>query len=190
MDLHILNTLSRIINPVQIGLYHHDGIIYISNRDGPRSSSIQKKMIRTFKILRFKIDISSDIKIANFLDVTQNLSDNSYKPFLKTDQYPSYINVNSNHPNHPNAIIKQFPKAVNMRIRKLSSIMNIFHDNSKSYIEAFESSGVREEFTYQEPKIPNENNLYMNKENTKCNDKEINRKNRKRKNYMVQPNFL
>ena len=146
-------------------------------------------MIRTFKLLRFKIEISSDIKIANFLDVTQNLSDNSYKPFLKTDQYPSYINVNSNHPNHPNAIIKLVPQAVDMRIRRLLSIMNIFHDNNKSYIEAFKSSGFREEFTYQEPKIPNENNLYMNKENTKCNDKKISRKNRKKKIIWFNPTF-
>ena len=30
------------------------------------------------------------------------------------DQFPSYINVNSN---HPKAIIKQVPKAVNLRMR-------------------------------------------------------------------------
>ena len=54
-----------------------------------------KKMIRAFKSLGFKIEISSNIKIANVLDVTLNLSDSTYKPFLKTDQHPTYINVNS-----------------------------------------------------------------------------------------------
>ena len=34
-------------------------------------------------------------------------------------------------------------------------------------MEAFEGSGFREEFTYHDPNMPNENNLYMNKENTK-----------------------
>ena len=48
-------------------------------------------------------------------------------------------------------------------------------------MEAVKSSGFREEFTYQEPKIPKENNLYMNEENTKCNIKEISRKIEKRK---------
>ena len=62
---------------------------------------------RTFRFLGFVIEISSNIKIANFLEVTLNLSDNSYRPFLKTNQYPSYIDVN---PNHPSSIIKQVPK--------------------------------------------------------------------------------
>ena len=113
--LYILNTLSRIVDPIQIGLYHNDGILYIPNSDGPKCSSIQKKIIRDFKFLGFKIEISSNTKIANFLAVTFNLSDNSYRPFLKTNQYPSYINVNSN---HPSSIIKQVPKAANMRIRR------------------------------------------------------------------------
>ena len=57
--------------------------------------------------LGFKIEISSNIKIANFLDVTLDLSNNSYKPFIKPNQNPSYINVNSNHPKN---IIKQIQK--------------------------------------------------------------------------------
>ena len=59
--------------------------------------------------LGFKIEVSSNNKIVNFLDVTLNLSNNTYKPFLKTDQYTFYINVNSN---NPKTIIKQIPKAV------------------------------------------------------------------------------
>ena len=142
------------------------GLVFIPNSDGPSNSSIQKWLKGPFKLLGFKIEISSDIEIANFLDVTLNLSDNTYKPFLKTDQYPSYINVKSN---HANAIIKQVPKAVIMRIRRSSSCMKIFQDSSKIYIDPL---GVAD----LEPKIPNENNLYMNKENTKCS-----KKNRKRK---------
>ena len=52
---------------------------------------------------------------------------------LKTNQYPSYINVNSN---HPSSIIKQVQKAVNMRLRRLSSNKIIFHESSKMYMEA------------------------------------------------------
>ena len=83
-----------------------DGLIYVPNSNGPISPSIQKKIIRAFKFLGFKIEISSNNKIVNFLDVTLDLSNNSYKPFIKTDQHPSYINVNSN---HPKTIIKQVP---------------------------------------------------------------------------------
>ena len=100
---------------MQIGLYCVDSILYIPNSDGPKCSSIQKKIIRAFRFLGFKIEISSNIKITNFQDITLNLSDNSFGPFLKTNQYPSYINVNSN---HPSSMIKQVLKAVNMRIRR------------------------------------------------------------------------
>ena len=147
VGLYILDTFSRIVNPGQMGLYSFDGLIYTPNSDGLNSSHIQKKIIRAFKFLGFKIEVSSNIKIANFLDVTLNLLDNTYKPFLKTDQYPSYINVNSN---HPKAIIKQVPKAVNMRIRRLSANEKIFQDSSKIYKEALKNSRFREEFTYHE----------------------------------------
>ena len=144
--------------------------MYIPNSNGPNSSSIQKKIIRAFKLLGFKIEISSNNKIVNFLDVTLNLSDNTYKPFIKMDQSHSYININSN---HPKTIIKQVPKGVNLRKRNLSANEEIFRKGSKMYIDALKSSGYKENFTYKEEKMPNDNNKEINKENR--------RKNRKRK---------
>ena len=55
------------------------------------------------------------------------------------DQYPSYINVNSN---HPKAIIKQVPKAAKMRIRRLSANEKTFQESSKIYKEALKNSGL------------------------------------------------
>ena len=31
VGLYILNTLSKIVDPIQIGLYHDDGILYVPN---------------------------------------------------------------------------------------------------------------------------------------------------------------
>ena len=42
-----------------------------------------------------KIEISSYLKIVNFLDVILNLRNNSYKPFNKSNAIPTYIDVNS-----------------------------------------------------------------------------------------------
>ena len=173
--LYILNILTRIISPEQLGLYHDDSLIYIPNSNGPISSSIQKKIIRTFKFLGFKIEVSSNNKIVNFLDVTLDLSNNSYKPFIKTDQHPSYINVNSNHPKN---IIKKVPKAVNWRICKLSVNEKIFKESRKMYIDALKNNGFKEEFRYLEENIPND----INKENNKYDHK-----NRKRKIIWFKP---
>ncbi len=71
------------------------------------------------------------------------------------DQSPSYIKTNSN---HPKAIIKQVPKAVNLRIRNLSANEEIFWKSSKMYIDVLKSSGYNENFTYKEEKVPNDNN--------------------------------
>ena len=60
VGLYILDTLSRIVSPEQMGLYDNDGIIYIPNSDGPNSSRIQKKIIWAFKFLGFKIEVSSN----------------------------------------------------------------------------------------------------------------------------------
>ena len=176
MGLYILHALNRIINSDQVGLYVDDGILYIPNSNGPTSSSIQKKIIRAFKLLGFKIEISSNSKIVNFLDVTLDLSNNTYKPFIKMDQSPSYININSN---HPKAIIKQVPKAV--RIRNLSVNEEIFRKGSKMYIDALKRSGYKENFTSKEEKVPNDNNKEINKENR--------RKNRKKKIIWFNPPF-
>ena len=40
VGLYILDTLSRIIDLIQIRLYHDDGILYIPNSDGPKCSSM------------------------------------------------------------------------------------------------------------------------------------------------------
>ena len=179
VGLYILNMLTRIISPQQLGLYHIDGLIYIPNSNGSLSSSIQKRVIRAFKFLEFRIEISSNIKIVNFLDVTLDLSNNSYKPFIKTNQNPSYINVDSNHPKN---IIKQIPKAVNLRIAKLSANEKIFKESSKRYIEALKNSGFKEDFRYLKEDITNvitkENNYYDQKN-----------KNRKREIIWFNPPF-
>ena len=47
--IYILDTLGRIVNLEQVGLYRCDGIIFIPDSNGPKTSNIQKKIIRAFK---------------------------------------------------------------------------------------------------------------------------------------------
>ena len=48
VGLYILNILTRIISPQQLGLYRNDVLLYIPNSNGPLCSSIQKRIIRAF----------------------------------------------------------------------------------------------------------------------------------------------
>ena len=72
-----------------------------------------KKIIRGFKLLGFKIEIASNLKIVNSLDITFNLTNNTFKPFNKDNLKPTYINVNSN---YPRSIIKHIQNAGLYRI--------------------------------------------------------------------------
>ena len=73
------------------------------------------------------LEISSNLIIVNFLDVTLNLSKISFKPFWKSNYLASRV--------------KQIPNTNNIRIYRLLSSKNIFNNNKESYNEALCNSG-------------------------------------------------
>lgn len=145
VGIYILDTLSRIVNLNQVGLYRDDGLIFVPSSNGPITSSLHKKVVRAFKYLGLKIEISSNLKIVNFLDITLNLSNDTFRPFHKLDQTPLYINI---HSNHPKSVIEHIPKTANTRINKLSSNHRIFEENKFTYNQALRNSGFRQELKF------------------------------------------
>ena len=115
------------------------------NCNGYKISNLEKKISREVKNLGFKSEVSSNLKIANFLDITFDLYNNSNNPFNKNNDIPSYVNVNSN---HPKCIIKQIPTAVNLRINRLLSSKRIFEYNKESYNEALYNSGFNKKLEF------------------------------------------
>ena len=148
IGIYILDTLSRIVNLEQVGLYRDDGIIFIPDSNGPKTSKILKKIIRAFKLLGLRIEIASNLKIVNFLDVTFNLNNGTFKPFSKNNSTPTYINIYSN---HPRSLLKQIPNAVNQRINKLLSCKRIFEESKSIYNEAFKNSGFQGRLAHVNP---------------------------------------
>ena len=113
IGIYIFDTLSRMVNLVQIGLYRDDWIIFIPDSNGPQTSKIHKNVIRVFKLQGLRIEIDSNMKIVDFLDVTLSLDNGTFKPFSKINFTSAYIDVNSN---HSRSRFKQIPDAVNQRI--------------------------------------------------------------------------
>ena len=148
VGIYILDTLGRIVNSQQVGLYRDDGIIYIPDSNGPKTASIQKKIIRAFKLLGFRIQIASNLKIVDFLDVTLNLNNGTFKPFSKNDSAPRYVNISSN---HPRSVLRQIPNAVNQRINRLSSGKKMFEENKSRYDDALKDSGFQGRLEYLTP---------------------------------------
>ena len=93
-----------------------------------------------------KITIQCDLKIVDYLDVTFNLTDSSYRPFNKTNNEINYIHKQSN---HPPSIIKQLPLSVERRLSKLSSNEKIFSNSILIYQEALIKAGYNHKLTYQ-----------------------------------------
>ena len=140
--------LGRIVNLEQVGLYRDDGIIYIPESNGPKTSSMQKKIIRAFKLLGLRIQIASNLKIVDFLDITLNLNNGTFKPFSKNDSAPRYINISSN---HPRSVLRQISNAVNQRINWLSSCKKIFEESKGRYDDTLKDSGFQGRLEYLTP---------------------------------------
>ena len=136
----ILNKLQKEVPKEDLGLYRDDGLIILKHESGPVSDQLKKKLIQIFNDIGFKIDIRVMLKIVDFLDVTFNLKENSYKPYKKPNDKLLYINTESNHP--PN-IIKQIPININKRLNQNSSSKKVFNKSKKEYEDALKESGFK-----------------------------------------------
>ena len=106
---------------------------------GPRSAdNLRKRITKCFDTLDLKTTIQSNLKIVNYLDVTFNLTNNSYYPYRKPDNPPMYINV---HSNHPPSIIKQVPDAISKRISSLSCNIDELNKAAPLYNETLKKAG-------------------------------------------------
>ena len=93
-----------------------------------------------------KITIQCNLKIVDYLDVTFNLTDSSYRPFNKTNNEINHIHKRSY---HPPSIIKQLPLSVKRRVSKLSSNEEIFNNSIPIYQETLIKAGYNHKLTYQ-----------------------------------------
>ena len=112
------------------------------------TSNIQKKIIRTFKLLGLRIQIALNLKIIDFFDVTLNLNNGTFKPFSKNDSAPNYVNIASN---HPRSLLSQIPNAMNQSINWLSSCKIMFEERKSIYDDAFKNSGFQGRLAYITP---------------------------------------
>ena len=102
----LLYKLSLKYNKNDIGIYRNDGLAIFINISGPKSEKIKKDIQKLFKENELDIIIQCNMKTVNYLDVTLNLENSTYRPYQKENNQIKYINTESN---HPPSIIKQLP---------------------------------------------------------------------------------
>ena len=114
------------------GLYRDDGLM--ASKLTPRQNeNLKKKICQIFENNGLKITIQANVKVVDFLDLTLDLQNVLFKPFIKPNNSILYINVGSN---HPPKIVKNIPLSVNRRLSSLSKNEEIFNVSTGPYQDA------------------------------------------------------
>ena len=142
----LLYKLSLKYNKKDIGLYRDDGLAIFKNISGPKSEKIKKDIQKLFKENQLDIAIQCNMKTVNYLDVTLNLENSTYRPYKKENNQIKYINIESN---HPPSIIKQLPLSIESRLSSLSSLEEIFNHSVILYQDALDKSGYKHKPKYK-----------------------------------------
>ena len=112
-----------LLTPANQGLYRDDGLIIRDDCMPRKGDMIRKKLHQLFNKFGFKLDIQTNLKIMDYLDVTFNLHNGTVSPWRKNNKYSCYINVGSN---HPRQVFKHIPNGIMFRLSTNSSNINIF----------------------------------------------------------------
>ena len=152
----LLTDSIELITKENIGLHRDNGLLLLQNINSQQTNRLQKKIIKKLQSIGFKIEIVTNLQEVDFLDVTFNLINNTYRPYKKPNDNLTYINTSSNHP--PN-IIKQLTKTTSERLSKNSSSVEIFNSSKLEYEDALKKSGHTEPliYNYIPPRPPSRN---------------------------------
>ena len=131
--------------PVSIGLYRDDGL-GVSGLKPKENEALKKQICDIFKANGLGITIAVNKKIISFLNVTLNLSDNTFRDFSKANHVPLYVHKESN---HPPAVTKCIVKGVGQRLSANSSNQEMFDAAKDMYQEQLNKAGYREELKYE-----------------------------------------
>ena len=98
-----------------------------------------------FKENQLDIVIQCNMKTVNYLDVTLNLENSTYRPNQKENIQIKYINIESN---YPPSIIKKLSLSIESRFPSLFSSEEIFNKSVIPYQDALDKSGYKHKLKY------------------------------------------
>ena len=118
-------------------------------------------MCKIFQKNGFNITSNVNVKNVNFLDIQLDLQENTYRPYMKPNSTPIYVNRKSY---HPGSVLENIPKSVNLRLSKISSSKEIFDSACPPYQEALNKSGYNYKLAFN-PNLPSARNEPNRKRN-------------------------
>ena len=146
--LYLLSLLTKVIP--DLGLYRDDGLA-VTRSTARQTEKLKQKLVKVFADQKLKITVTANIHSVNFLDVNLDLSKEEFRAYMKPNDNPTYVN---NLSNHPKSILKNIPLAVNERLNRISSNINVFDAATPPYQEALRKSGYDHILTFNPPEDP------------------------------------
>ena len=134
----------------EVGLYRDDGLA-VCKATPKEIEKTKKEVSNVFRSNGLKITIDANKKIVHFLDVTFDLTNGSYKPYMKPNNKLSYVHRQSN---HPPALLKNIPLNINKRLTNISSSKEVFDESIAPYQQALRESGYDHKLTYNPEPTP------------------------------------
>ena len=135
---YLLFLLAKIIIKNNFGLYRAGSLILLGNVNRQNMNRIRKNVIKIFKEFGFEIEIRTNLKIVDFLHVTFNLTNGTYRSYEKPNDPLLYANRSSH---HPPQVIRHIPISISKRLNKNSSNEEIFNETKSEYETALKNSG-------------------------------------------------
>ena len=124
----------------------------LRNLNGQQRDKVRKN-IRIFEDIGFSLEIETNLKEVDFLDVSLNLQNGTYRPYKKPNNKLLYSNSLSNH--SPN-VIKQIPNSIQERLSKNLFNEEIFNTAKWEYTDVLKKSVFKVDFkcTKNKPQKP------------------------------------
>ena len=146
VGMFILSKLGN-IGKKNTGLYCDDGLVVLRNMNARGIDKIRKIIIKMFKDVGFQLEIKTNLKQVEFLDVTFNLITGLYTPYKKPNDNLLYINTSSN---HLPEVIKQLTNSINKRLCENSANEQVFKTVKPVYENALHNSDYKSSLKYSE----------------------------------------
>ena len=96
LGLYIQSNLENIRPKINFGLYWDDGLILLRIFNGQQIDKKRKTIIKILRDIGFSIDIQTNLKGVDFLDVSLNLQNDTCRPYKKPNDKLFYIHSSSN----------------------------------------------------------------------------------------------
>ena len=149
VGLHLLHQLQEVLPVGMFGLYRDDGLSVVDIDTPSNLERLTKRIRSLMKSAGFDITIDAGSKSTNFLDVSLNMTRESFQPYRKPNSKIQYVHHESNHPPH---ILKGLPKMVQKRLSSLSIDKKAFDNTKEDYEAALMRSAYKEStLEFEEP---------------------------------------